>query len=141
MDYQFSEIRKSARDKMLGFAREQGCHVDPEQLRHHLSLSAWCEGELAAAALCVERNPAQFAIEIISLDKTDDALVAELVDRCLRKMQAQRIMSARIGGPSPASTKAVWDHAGWLDKIQETPPPADALSAASADEDAATQAA
>ena len=123
MDYQFSEIRKSARGKMLGFAKDQGCAVDPAHLRHHLSLTAWSKGELAAAALCVERTPAQFAIEIISSEQTDDALVAELVDRCLRKMQARGIMSARLSGSSPASTKAVWQHAGWLEHIEETPPP------------------
>lgn len=123
MDYQFSEIRKNARGKMLAFAKEQGCHVEPTTLRHYMSLAAWNDNELAAVALCVERDDAQFIIEIASPDEADAALVAELVDRCLRKMQAQGILSARLHGSSPNSTKSVWQHAGWLGKIQETPPP------------------
>lgn len=127
MDYRFSEIRKSARGRMLGFAKDQGCQVDPAHLRHHMSLAAWTEGGLAAVALCVERNPAQFAVEIILSEKAEDALVAELANRCLRKMQAQKIMSIRLGGSSERSTKAVCEHAGWLENIQETPPPEESL--------------
>lgn len=137
MDYRFSEIRKSARGRMLGFAKDQGCQVDPAHLRHHMSLAAWIEDELAAVALCVERGPAQFAVEIISPEGTEYALIAELANRCLRKMQAQRIMSTRLEGSSDDSTKAVWEDAGWLEKIQETPPPEESLSS----QDPQTQAA
>ena len=139
MDHRFREIRKGEREAVLGFAKDQGSEIKPEMLRHHMSLVVKADDDsLLAAALCVEQSPAQFVIEIAHGPGVDDALIAELTDRCLRKMQSEGIASARISSPAEAATQTIWDQANWLDRIQETPPLAEV---ASANEPAPSQAA
>ena len=123
MDYQFREIRKGERADVLEFAKSQGCTLDPETLRHNLSLVAKAEGEVVAAALCLEQEHARFVIEIVHTEGLDEALITELADRCLRKVQSQGIASAKLQSPLEASTKRLWRQTNWLDRIQETPPP------------------
>ena len=141
MDYQFREIRKGERDQVLDFAKAQGCTIEAQTLRHHLSLTVKSAGELVAAALCLEDPAAHFVIEIVSPEGFDQALVTELADRCLRKMQSEAIASARINSTSETSTKTIWKQANWLDHIEETPPPVETSADANAVEDAAAQAA
>ena len=81
------------------------------------------EDTLIAAALCVEQSPAQFVIEIVHADNAEDALVTELADRCLRKMQSEGIASARINSHAQTATQTIWQSANWLDRIEETSPP------------------
>ena len=124
MDYQFHEIRKGERAKVLNFATSHGCKVKAGVLRHHLSLAVENEGKLVAAGLCVEREPGQFEIEIVSDEAAwDEALITELVDRCLRKAQAEDISAARLSSPTDKPTQVIWSHTNWLDGIEETPPP------------------
>ena len=47
----------------------------------------------------------------------------ELADRCLRKVQAEGIASARINSHAPTATQTIWQSANWLDRIEETSPP------------------
>ena len=126
MDYQFREIRKHERDQVLEFAKAQGCEIKAQTLRHHLSLTVKSAGELVAAALCLEDPATQFVIEIVTPEGDDQALALELADRCLRKMQAEGIASARLHSASQSSTKTLCKQANWLDRIEETPPPAEA---------------
>ena len=100
MDYRFREIRKGERAQVLDFAKGHGGTPKPEALRHHLSLMAKVDGQLVAAALCLETQPAQFVIEIVHDDGMDDVLITELANRCLRKVQSENITSARINSPS-----------------------------------------
>lgn len=123
MDYQFREIRKGECTSVLAFASEQGCKVESKALRHHLSLTVKSSGELAAVALCIEQKHSQYVIEIAQRESLDQALITELTDRCLRKMQSQGIASARINSPSQEATQSIWQQANWLDRIEETPPP------------------
>ena len=125
MDHRFREIRKGERDAVLAFAKEQGCAIKPETLRHHLSLGVKAEDDLVVAALCVEIEPDQFVIEIAHTGNAEDALITELADRCLRKVQSQGIASARIKSPTETATKTIWQCTNWLDRIEETPPPDD----------------
>ena len=125
MDHRFREIRKEERDAAIDFAKEQGCAIKPETLRHHLSLVVKAEEDLVAAALCVEVESNRFAIEIAHAGSVEDALITELADRCLRKVQAQGIASARINSPTETATQTIWQCTNWLDRIEETPPPAD----------------
>jgi hypothetical protein len=130
MDHQFREIRKGERENVLGFAKEQGSAIKPETLRHHMSLVVKADDDtFVAAGLCVERSPAQYVIEISHGENVDDALITELTDRCLRKMQSEGIASARINSPAKEATQTIWDQANWLDRIQETPPPTEESSA------------
>ena len=129
MDDQFREIRKGERDQVLGFAKERGCDIEPMTLRHHLSLAVYRDGQQVAAGLCVETQPTQFVIEVVNQDGVDQALIAELADRCLRKVQAVGISSARLHSPSDISTQTIWDQANWLDRIEETPPIAETQAA------------
>lgn len=139
MDYRFREIRKGECAAVLGFAKDRGCDLKPQTLRHNLSLAVKADDDnIVAVALCIEQAPAQFVIEIAHVDNIDDTLITELTDRCLRKMQSQAIASARINSPAQAATQAIWDQANWLDRIQETPP---ATKDASPSEPAPAQAA
>ena len=130
MDYRFREIRKGERAQVLDFAKAQGCTPEPQTLQHHLSLVAKADGQLVAAALCLETQPAQFVIEIVHNETTDDALITELANRCLRKVQSYNITSARINSPNAAATKNLWTATNWLDRIEETPPPASETASA-----------
>lgn len=124
MDYQFREIRKGERADVLAFAQANGCTVQADTLRHHLSLTARAGDELIAAGLCIEQEPGRFVIEIISkADDCDEALVTELTDRCLRKVQSEHIGSTRLNSPTQEPTDVIWSNANWLDRIEETPPP------------------
>lgn len=124
MDYRFREIRKSERAQVLDFAKAQGCKTpEPQTLHHHLSLMAKADGQLVAAAMCIETKPAQFMIEIVHGDTADTALITELADRCLRKVQSENITSARINSPHATATQQLWTATNWLDRIEETPPP------------------
>lgn len=123
MDYQFREIRKGQCTQVLAFASDRGCTIKPNTLRHHMSLTVTSSDDLAAVALCIEQRHNQYIIEIVQQDGLDHALIAELTDRCLRKMQSQGIASARINSPSQTATQTIWEQANWLDRIQETPPP------------------
>ncbi|MEO0475968.1 MAG: hypothetical protein AAF085_08390 [Planctomycetota bacterium] len=125
MEHRFREIRKGECDAVLGFAKEQGCAIKPETLHHHLSLAVKAEDDLVAAALCVEIEPDHFVIEIAHKDAAEDTLITELADRCLRKVQAQGIASARIKSPTDTATQTIWQYTNWLDRIEETPPPDD----------------
>lgn len=138
MSYRFREIRKGECVKVLDFAKAHGCTVESQALHHHLSLVAKKEGELVAAAMCVEQQPCQFTIEIVHHEGAEPPLITELTDRCLRKVQSENITSARINSPAETATQTIWQSANWLDRIQETPPPADE---AAEDEDASFQAA
>lgn len=140
MNYQFREIRKGERTSVIAFAEDQGCNIAPKSLRHHLSLTVRSVDELVAAALCVEQEHNQYIIEITHRDGFDQALITELTDRCLRKIQSQGIASARINSPSQEATQSIWKQTNWLDRIEETPPPTPEVSAAQ-DTDQATQAA
>lgn len=123
MEQRFREIRKGERDAVLGFAKERGCDIKPQTLRHNLSLMVKADDGLIAVALCVEQAPDHFVVEIAHGDKADDALIAELADRCLRKMQSDNIASARIHSPAETATQTIWQQANWLDRIEVTPPP------------------
>jgi len=123
MDYRFREIRKGERAQVLDFAKGQGCTPKPATLHHHLSLMAKADGQLVAAALCLETQPAQFVIELVHDEGMDDALITELADRCLRKVQSENITSARLNSPNATATQALWTATNWLDRIEETPPP------------------
>ena len=122
MDYRFQEIRKGECAAVIDFAAAQGCETDRASLRHHLSLTVKSAGELIAVAMCVEKEPARFVIEIAHQEGFDEALIAELADRCLRKVQSAGIASARFSSPVEASTKSLWKQTNWLDRIAETPP-------------------
>lgn len=122
MDYRFREIRKGEREAVLGFVKERGCTIEPQTLHHHMSLMVRADDNLVAAALCLEQAPAQFVIEIAHADGVDDTLITQLTDRCLRKMQSERIASARINSPAQTATQTIWQSANWLDRIKETPP-------------------
>ena len=137
MDYQFREIRKGERADVLERAKAQGCTIQPDTLRHHLSLTAEKEGQIVALALCLEQEDRQFVIEIVPIDPAaGEALSTELADRCLRKAQAQAIGAARLSSPTPQPTQTIWEQTNWLDGIGETPPPGEPASG-----DQATQAA
>ena len=124
MDYRFREIRKGECAAVLRFAKDRGSDLKPQTLRHNLSLAVKADDDnLVAAALCVEQTPAHFVIEIAHIDNVEEAMIAELTDRCLRKMQAEGIASARINSPAKAATQTIWDQANWLDRIKETAPP------------------
>lgn len=123
MDYQFREIRKGERADVLEFAKAQGCTPEPETLHHHLSLVANAEGNCVAAALCLELEDARFVIEIVHDEGADEALITELADRCLRKVQSEGIASAKLQSPLEDSTQTLWRQTNWLDRIEETPPP------------------
>lgn len=123
MDYRFREIRKHECADVLVFAKAYGCTPEPRQLRHHLSLTVKSAGELAAVALCLENEPGHYVIEIVHTDGFSECLIAELADRCLRKVQSEGIASARVKSPVEASTKSLWKQTNWLERIEETPPP------------------
>lgn len=123
MDYQFREIRKGERADVLDFAKAQGCTPEPKTLRHNLSLVAKADGELVAAALCLEQEHTRFVVEVIHGEGVDEALITELADRCLRKVQSQGIASAKLHSPLEASIQRLWRQTNWLDRIEETPPP------------------
>jgi hypothetical protein len=145
MDYRFREIRKGECPDVIAFAKTNGAAIKPEALHHHLSLGAKKDGELAAAALCIEHQPHQFVIEIVHREGVEQSLVTELADRCLRKVQSEGIASARISSPAESATQTIWQQTNWLNDIQETPPPTEADAETPADsaepQDNATQAA
>ena len=80
MSYRFREIRKGECVKVLEFAKAHGCTVESQALHHHLSLVAKKEGELVAAAMCVEQQPCQFTIEIVHHEGAEPSLITELTD-------------------------------------------------------------
>lgn len=123
MDYQYREIRKSERAGVLAFAQANGGSPKRESLHHHLSLGAKKDGEFAAAALCIEQQPGQFVIEIVHRAGIEQSLITELADRCLRKVQAEGIASARLSSPVESATQTIWQQSNWLSGIKETPPP------------------
>lgn len=125
MSYRFREVRKGERDAVIAFAAEHGSAVSLDTLRHHLSLAVESDGDLLVAALCVEKRPGQFVLEIVvGTPAADQALLTELADRCLRKVQAQDIASARIQSQTGEPTEAICTQANWLDRVAETAPPA-----------------
>jgi len=128
MDYRFREIRKGECEAVLAFAKTNGAEHEASGLYHHLSLVAWKDGELAAAALCIEHQPNRFVIEIVHREGDEQALITELADRCLRKVQSEGIASARLNSPAPTATQTIWQRTNWLDRIQETPAPEPASS-------------
>jgi len=124
MGYRFHEVRKGECERVIAFAAGHGCAVQAEALRHHLSLVVESGDATVAAALCVEREPGQHVIEIVvGEDEPSEALLTELADRCLRKVQAEAIGSARLQSPDGGPTQAIWSHANWLERVKETPPP------------------
>ena len=130
MDYQFREIRKGERASVLELAKAQSCMIEPDELKHHLSLTAESDGKIVAFALCLEQANHQFIVEIVNVDgKADEALTTELADRRLRKVQSEAIGAARLSSPTEQPTKTIWEQTNWLDRIQETPPPAETQAA------------
>jgi len=126
MDYQFREIRKGERASVLELAKAQGCTIEPDTLKHHLSLTAENGGDIVALALCLQQDNHQFVIEIVNVaPDAEEALNTELADRCLRKVQSEAIGAARLSSPTEQPTQTIWTQKNWLDKIQETPPPAE----------------
>ncbi|MFN3167485.1 MAG: hypothetical protein ACE37H_10525 [Phycisphaeraceae bacterium] len=124
MSYRFHEVRKGECERVIAFADERGCAVKPETLRHHLSLVAEVGDQTVAAALCVEIEPGKHVIEIVAGGgEPEQALLTELADRCLRKVQAEAIASARLHSPDSGPTDAIWSRTNWLDRVEETPPP------------------
>ena len=133
MGYRFHEVRKSECGSAVRFAQEQGCALPKGPLRHHLSLVAESEGETVAVALSIEVRPGQYVVEIaVGEAQTDEALLTELADRCLRKVQAHAIASVRLHSPGEGPTQAIWSQTSWLDRVEETPPtePTDPAQAA-----------
>lgn len=130
MSYPFREIRKGERDAVLAFAKTHGCTVEPSQLWHHLSLAVEDEGQIIAAALCLHQKTGQVTIEIVADESTmDEVLISELADRCLRKVQAKDIASARLHSATEAPANAIWSQNNWLDQVQETAPPGATIEA------------
>jgi len=125
MDYRFREIRKGECANVLAFAKDNGAVLDPKALRHHLSLGAKKDGNFAAVALCIEQQPNQFVIQIVHREGVEQALITELADRCLGKVQSGDIALARISSPTESATQTIWKQSNWLDGIQETSPPSD----------------
>lgn len=124
MSYRFYEVRKGECERVVAFASEHNCQIAPETLRHHLSLVVEAESQTVAAALCVERELGQLVIEIISANsEPDQALLTELADRCLRKVQAEAITSTRLHSTTEQPTDMIWSQTNWLDRVAETPPP------------------
>jgi len=123
MSYRFHEVRKGECGRVIAFAAERGCAVQAEALRHHLSLVVESGDATVAAALCVQREPGQHVIEIVvGEDEPSEALLTELADRCLRKVQAESIASARLRSPDSGPTDAIWSQTNWLERVKETPP-------------------
>lgn len=124
MIYRFYEVRKGECGRVIAFAGEHGCVVSAKALHHHLSLIAEADKQPVAVALCVEREPGRLVIEIVAGDhEPDQSLLTELADRCLRKVQAEAITSARLHSPTEQPTDLIWSQTNWLDRVQETPPP------------------
>lgn len=122
--YRFHEVRKGERETLLAFAARHGSAVSPDTLHHALSLVVENEQGPVAVALSTEPEPGHFVIEIVvgGQDTVPD-LVTELADRCLRKVQARDIASARLHSPDPTPTDSLWSQTNWLERITETPPP------------------
>lgn len=122
---QFREVRKGERGDVLAFAQAYGLTAEHTAMQHHLSLIAvGDENETLAAALCLTDRENRLVIEVISGgDTVDDALISELADRCLRKVQAETIRSARLRSPICGSVNTIWSSANWLDHVQEAAPP------------------
>ena len=53
----------------------------------------------------------------------DQSLITELTDRCLRKVQAEGIASARIHSLTQEPTDTIWAQTNWLSTIDEAAPP------------------
>lgn len=123
--YRFHEVRKGERERVLAFARDNGCKPgDTKGMRHHLSLVAEQDGEIAAVALCLDGEAGRVLVEIVTgPGDTDETLVTELADRCMRKVQAEDIGAARLNSPSRKPTETIWTHKNWLNQIEETAPP------------------
>ncbi len=121
--YRFKEVRKGERGAIIAFAAEHGCTIAPETLRHHLSLAIESGGTLVAAALSTEQGSGQVIVQIVVGEASlDEMLLTELADRCLRKVQAQAITSARMQSEPKTPTETIWTRANWLDRIEEAPP-------------------
>jgi hypothetical protein len=131
MSYQFREIRKGECADVIAFAKEHGCEIDHDRLLHHMSLTVKADDELAATAMCIEQASGQIAVTMVHRDGFDHALIAELADRCLRKVQSAGIGAARLTSSADASTASLWQQTNWLDHIQDTAnePTAEALLA------------
>lgn len=121
----FREVRKGERAEVLSFAQAHGLTAEHRGLRHQLSLVATDGGGgLVAAALCMNGNNGRLVIEIISSEPApDESMINELADRCLRKVQAEGIGSARLHSPTGTPTDLIWSQNDWLDTIQDAPPP------------------
>ena len=140
--YRFREVRKGEREAVLGFAEEQGLAAKADALRHDMSLVVTDEqGQTAAAALCMSDERGRLVVEIVTRGaETDPALASELADRCLRKVQACAVGSARLHSPAKQPAESILSDANWLDSILETPP-AEAATSDVAHADEAAQAA
>lgn len=123
--YRFREVRSGERDEVLAFARQHGFELGEARLKHHLSLVTLDEDkQIIAASLCTVDPDGRFVIKVLSdAEQADEALVQEMANRCLRKVQSQTIGIARINSPSDQPAEALLAKAGWLDRIQETAPP------------------
>jgi len=123
-NYRFHEVRKGERGKVLSFAHSRGLKADAKGFQHHLSLVVEQDDALVAAALCMDLEPGQVVIEIVTGEKVvEDALITELADRCLRKVQAQDITAARLHSPIQGPTDTIWTNKNWLNQIEEASPP------------------
>lgn len=88
-----------------------------------MSLVATANDEIVAAALCIEAEDRRYRIQIIREESADSELIAELTDRCLRKMQSNGIAMARIESEDEGLADELWAATSWLGRIEETPPP------------------
>lgn len=123
-EYRYREIRKGERQAVLAFATGHGCHLKKGELSHHLSLAVEKGDRLVAAALCVSEGSEQFVIELVADEaEIDQDHIAELADRCLRKVQAEDIGAARLHSANEGPENMLWSSANWLDQIEETAPP------------------
>lgn len=123
MDYQYREIRKANIPDALAFAKAQGVDVAEDELRHNLSLLVKAEGEIVAAALCVESEPGHHRVHLsaIAADGSED-LAHQLADRALRKLQADGIGATRLTGSEAQAEAALWQQTNWLDRIATVMP-------------------
>ena len=123
MGNQFREIRKADIPDALAFAKAQGLAVTEDELRHNLSLLVKAEGDIIAAALCVETEPGHHQVHLaVNSGEGSDALSQELADRALRKLQADGIGAARISGSEQQAEAALWQQTNWLERIATVTP-------------------
>lgn len=113
----YRELRLANLDDAIGFSREQGSAVAPQQVRHNLSLAVHAGGEVAGYALFAEEN----GHHVVELALTDDAaaqgLCKPLADTALRKMQCAGYGTVRVRSLNEGEADRLWEAANWLERI------------------------